>query len=263
MKMNAIRQPVPYFRNRFRKFTLIELLIVISIIAILAGMLLPALNSAREKARSIACTNNLKQSMSALQFYADDYENHMPVVVYREGAYTRWTAVMTDGNGSNRNGTLGWNAHANRQYITSKSLRCPSDTDNGTSNWRLYSTYGMYRPQHDGSTTAVNLQHSALGSFSVWAKDMSIYHNTAKMKMASSTFFVGDSFALSTNCGAANWRPKRNGSEQNALYLRHSGRVGLGYADGHAGSMDRTGLEGNALLPVTRYYTGSMQFINL
>ena len=121
----------------------------------------------------------------------------------------------------------------------------------------------MYRPQHDGSTTAVNLQHSALGSFSVWAKDMSIYHNTAKMKMASSTFLVGDSFTLSTNCGAANWRPKRNGSEQNALYLRHSGRVGLGYADGHAGSMDRTGLEGNALLPVTRYYTGSMQFINL
>lgn len=54
------------------------------------------------------------------------------------------------------------------------------------------------------------------------------------MKMASSTLLVGDSFALSMNCGVANWRPKRNGSEQNALYLRHSGRVGLGYADGYA-----------------------------
>ena len=59
-------------------FTLIELLIVIAIIAILASMLLPALNQAREKARATQCVNSLKQCSTAITFYADTYQDYIP-----------------------------------------------------------------------------------------------------------------------------------------------------------------------------------------
>ena len=72
------RSACRYWSALIRAFTLIELLVVIAIIAILAAMLLPALASAREKARRSACMNQLNQMGKALEMYYSDYGQYVP-----------------------------------------------------------------------------------------------------------------------------------------------------------------------------------------
>ena len=214
--------------GRRRSFTLIELLVVIAIIAILAGMLLPALNKARESGRSASCLSRLSQLSKAFIFYADDNNSFMFTHIYTESGPATWANVLSV-----------------QKYMPEKIRNCPSlkiaDND-------YFRTYGLYRSSLH--KTWYNSKTEEWGNFAVetTGKD-ELYYATQRMKIPARIFMFADTMCNSTTSHPSEgfwvYSPKwiKTGTDDSGISIHHNGRANFSFFDGHAASQGKAELK--------------------
>jgi prepilin-type N-terminal cleavage/methylation domain-containing protein/prepilin-type processing-associated H-X9-DG protein len=229
-------------------FTLIELLVVIAIIAILAGLLLPALARAKQKAQQITCLNNQKQLGLGFILYCGDYNDTMPADASR----------VADANEDWIHWHIGGRPVAQSPVLVeikggTNLLRCPLDKDdtqrkkNGTDAYNYSYTVNGYadgaRPNANtgvASTYALSLGGSPAFTPS---KLVNIRNPSNKILLAEEPAGPTDTPVTIPAYGTAGaddgrWLPQPSIGSGNTITIRHRGKGNSNFCDGHAQVVD-------------------------